>query len=125
MNQWVQYCITSWTAGGVSFGEALMAVGDFRCLEPNAWFGLWRRFGGNLGPEPAKRAGMPRRCCGHRKWLSAAFHCISQEQETGLDQGFPHHLSGGKGPFKVPRSVARCTKQADHAKSGRTVSMIT
>ncbi|CAE7694370.1 unnamed protein product [Symbiodinium necroappetens] len=57
--------------------EALTALGDFRCLEPNAWFGLWRRFGGNLGPEPAKR-----------------------EQETGLDQGFPHHLSGGKGPFK-------------------------
>ncbi|CAE7816056.1 unnamed protein product, partial [Symbiodinium sp. CCMP2456] len=61
----------------VEKNEALMALGDFRCLEPNAWFGLWRRFGGNLGPEPAKR-----------------------EQETGLDQGFPHHLSGGKGPFK-------------------------
>ena len=31
--------------------------------------------------------------------LSASL-ALAEEQETGLDQGFPHHLSGGKGPFK-------------------------
>jgi len=84
--------------------EALMAVGDFRCLEPNAWFGLWRRFGGNLGPEPAKR-----------------------EQETGLDQGFPHHLSGGKGPFKdgFHDYVIRGDKAAVSSSSGTKAGLLT
>ena len=56
------------------FSQALTALGDFRCLEPNAWFGLWRRFGGNLGPEPAKRAGMPR--CGRPKSFPPVWHSL-------------------------------------------------